>query len=108
MEEIKIYITYRNKKLQKLCTNIKQAKKELGDKAGKNLVLRITQMEAFSNLQMVPSSLPYRREKLTNYENRWSVRIDGNFRIEFKAIDLNEDLRLIEKIEIMEVSKHYE
>ena len=57
---------------------------------------------------MVPSSLPWRREKLTGYENRWSVRVESNFRIEFKTLDFNKDLRLIEKIEILEVSKHYE
>jgi Txe/YoeB family toxin of Txe-Axe toxin-antitoxin module len=87
---------------------MKEAKRQLGDKAGKNLILRITQLEAFKNLKMVPSSLPWRREKLTNYKDRWSVRIDSNFRLEFIALDLNEDLSLIENIKIVEVSKHYE
>lgn len=105
---VTIEITYRTKKLEKICTSIKEAKKELGDKAGRNLILRITQLKAFSNLYMVPSNLPFRREKLTNFENRWSIRIDSNFRIEFIAMDLNEDLRLIKKIKIMEVSKHYD
>lgn len=102
-----IYISYRNKKIEKLCNNIKESKKQLGDKAGKNLILRITQLEAFKNLQMVPTSLPWRREKLTNYEDRWSIRIDSNFRLEFIAIDINQNLSLIEHIKIMEVSKHY-
>lgn len=70
--------------------------------------IRITQIEAFDNLQMIPTSLPWRREKQTNYENRWSIRVDGNFRIEFIALDIEEDLKLIKKIEIVEVSKHYE
>ena len=87
---------------------MKEAKKILGDKAGNILLLRITQLEAFTNLQMVPSFLPYRREKLTGYSDRWSVRVDSNFRIEFIALDINNDLRLIENIKIMEVSKHYE
>ena len=103
-----IYISYRTKKLEKLCTNLKEARKQIGDKAGKNLILRITQLKSFKNLQMVPSKLPWRREKLQNEENRWSIRVDSGFRIEFSAIDLNEDLRLIEKIEILEVSNHYE
>ena len=102
-----IYITYRTKKLEKLCTNIKEARIQLGDKAGNNLIKRITELEAFKNLQMVPSSLPWRREKLTNHEDMWSIRIDSNFRLELKTIDINEDLRMIEKIKIMEVSKHY-
>ena len=102
-----INITYKNKKLDKLCNNIKEARRQLGDKAGKNLILRITQLIALKNLQMVPTSLPWRREKLVNYEDRWSIRIDSNYRLEFIALDLNEDLRLIENIKIMEVSKHY-
>lgn len=108
MEVSKIFITYKNNKLEKLCNNIKEARKTLGDKVGKCLILRITQLESFENLQMVPSFLPYRREKLTNYEDRWSVRVDNSFRIEFIAIDLNENLSLIKRIKIMEVSKHYE
>lgn len=103
-----INISYRTNKIKKICNNIKEAKKELGDKAGKNLILRITQLKAFGNLQMVPSSLPWRREKLTNYSDRWSIRIDSNYRIEFIAIDLDEDISKIENIKIMEVSKHYE
>ena len=57
---------------------------------------------------MIPSNLPYRREKLTNYKDRWSVRVDNTFRIEFIAVDLNDDLKKIEIIKIVEVSKHYE
>lgn len=102
-----INICYRNKKLDKLCNDIKEARKQLGDKAGKNLILRITQLKAFKNLQMVPTSLPWRREKLVNNEDRWSIRIDSNFRLEFIALDINGDIRLIENIKIMEVSKHY-
>lgn len=104
---LKIYITYRTKKLEKLCNNIKEARKEIGDRTGKKLIQRITELKAFTNLQMIPSFLPWRREKLVNEKDMWSIRIDSNFRIEFMALDINEDLRLIEHIKIMEVSKHY-
>ena len=102
-----IEIQYRTKKLKKICTNLKEAKKEIGDKAGKNLILRIAQLEAFENLQMVPTSLPWRREKLVNSDDRWSIRIDSNFRLEFIALDINENLSEIKNLKIMEVSKHY-
>ena len=104
---LKIYITYRTKKLEKLCNNIKEARKEIGDRTGNKLIQRITELKAFTNLQMVPAFLPWRREKLVNEKDMWSIRIDSNFRIEFMALDINEDLRLIEHIKIMEVSKHY-
>ena len=106
-EVFTINIAYRTKKLEKICNNSNEAKKELGDRAGKKLIQRIRELKAFENLNKVPSSLPWRREKLTGFEDMWSVRVDSNYRIEFKAIDLNEDLRLIEQIKIMEVSKHY-
>ena len=104
---LKIYITYRTKKLEKLCNNIKEARKEIGDRPGKKLIQRIAELKAFTNLKMVPTFLPWRREKLVNEKDMWSIRIDSNFRIEFIALDINEDLRLIENIKIMEVSKHY-
>lgn len=91
-----------------MCNSVKDAKKQIGDKAGKNLILRITQLSAFENLQLVPTFLPWRREKLTNYEDRWSIRIDSNFRLEFIALDNNSQISLIKNIEIVEVSKHYE
>lgn len=71
------------------------------------MILRIVQLEAFENLQMVPISLPWRREKLINSDNRWSIRIDSNFRLEFIALDINENLSEIKNLKIMEVSKHY-
>ena len=104
---LKIYITYRTKKLEKLCNNIKEARKEIGDRTGNKLIQRITELKAFTNLQMVPTFLPWRREKLVNEKDMWSIRIDSNFRIKFMALDINDDLRLIEHIKIMEVSKHY-
>ena len=106
--EVKIInISYRTKKLEKICQSLKEAQKQLGIKVGKNLILRIKQLKAFANLQMVPTSLPWRREKLTNYHDRWSIRIDSNFRLEFIALDINQNLNLIENIKIVEVSKHY-
>lgn len=107
MEVLKIYITYRTKKLEEICNNIKEARKEIGDKASKKLIQRVTELKSFTNLQMVPTFLPWRREKLVNEKDMWSIRIDSNFRIEFMALDINDDLRLIEHIKIMEVSKHY-
>ena len=108
MEVSKIFITYRTKKLEKLCNSKRDANREYGTKVGSKLIKRRTELEAFPNLQMIPSNLPFRREKLTGKENVWLVRIDQEFRIEFKVLDKNDDLRLVKSIEIVEVSKHYE
>ena len=69
--------------------------------------MRIVELEAFENLQMVPTTLAWRREKLVNSDDRWSIRIDSNFRLEFIALDINENLAEIKNLKIMEVSKHY-
>ncbi len=91
-----------------MCTTTKDAVRVLGSDAGKRLIQRIEELKYFNNLFLIPSCLPWRREKLEGYKDRWSVRVDKWWRIEFKAINLNEDLRLITEIKIMEVSNHYE
>lgn len=103
-----IFITFRTNKLEKLCNNKKEAIKEYGLKVGSKLIQRKLELEAFSNLQKVPVNLPWRREKLKGFEDRWSIRVEQEYRIEIQALDLNDDLSKIENIKILEVSKHYE
>ena len=80
----------------------------MGQVNGKKLLQRIAELEAFENLLLIPSNLPFRREKLINNKDIWAIRINQEYRIIFKAVKPNEDLRLIKSIEILEVSKHYE
>ncbi len=80
----------------------------MGQVNGKKLLQRIAELEAFENLLLIPSNLPFRREKLINNKDIWSIRINQEYRIIFKAMEPSEDLRLIKSIEILEVSKHYE
>lgn len=60
----------------------------------------------------VPQTLPFRRHKLTgDLKDYFAINITMQYRLIFKQKDNNiviEDLREIKKIEIMEVSKHYE
>ena len=91
-----------------MCNNLKEAKKQLGDKAGKRLLQRNNELRAFENLLKIPSELPFRREKLTNKEGVWSIRVDQEWRLIIKPIEPNDNLALITSIIIMEVSKHYE
>ena len=87
---------------------MKEANKKFGNDVGKNILKRITELEAFDNLKEVPSELPFRREKLINRKDEWSIRVYKQFRMEIRAIDVNENLELIKNIEIERVSKHYE
>lgn len=87
---------------------MKEANKKFGNEIGKNILKRITELEAFDNLKQVPPELPFRREKLINRKDEWSIRVYKQFRMKIRAIDVNENLELIKNIEIERVSKHYE
>ena len=108
-------LTYKTNKLQKLCEDMnynKELVKKYGIDVAKKLPKRIKELKAFNSLNDVPTSLPYRRHKLSG-DLKWhfAVNITGQYRLIFRQKDNNiiiEDLREIKEIEIMEVSKHYE
>lgn len=108
-------LKYKNNKLHELCENPKYKKelvKQYGLEVAKKLPQRIKELKSFSCLNDVPSTLPFRRHKLSgNLKNHFAVNINGQYRLIFKQKENNiiiEDLKEIKEIEIMEVSKHYE
>lgn len=107
-------LTYKNEKLRRLCEEPKFNKeliKIYGVEVAKKLPQRIKELKAFECLQEVPSTLPFRRHKLSgNLKNHFAININGQYRLIFRQKESNimEDLKDIKKIEIMEVSKHYE
>lgn len=108
-------LTYKNEKLRKLCEDPNSKNdliKKYGVEVAKKLPQRIIELKAFNSLDEVPTCLPFRRHKLQgNRSNQFAVNITNQYRLIFKHKENNiiiEDLREIKKIEIMEVSKHYE
>lgn len=108
-------LTYKNKKLQNLCENSRyntELVKNYGKEVAKKLPQRIKELKAFESLNDIPVNLPFKRHKLTgNRNNQFAVNITGQYRLIFRNKEnklLIEDLKEIKKIEIMEVSKHYE
>lgn len=108
-------LSYKTDKLQKLCEDInynKELVKKYGPDVAEKLPKRIKELKAFNSLNDVPTSLPYRRHKLSgNLNGMFVVNITGQYRLIFRQKENNiiiEDLRKIKEIEIMEVSKHYE
>lgn len=107
-------LTYKDDKLKKLCEN-KNYNNDLVKKYGvdvaKKLPQRIRELKAFNCLNDVPSSLPFRRHKLSgNYNNCFAINITNKYRLIFRQKENNiiiEDLKEIKEIEIMEVSNHY-
>lgn len=107
-------LTYKNKKLQDYCENSKY-EKELAKKYGvevvKKLPQRIKQLKAFDCLNDIPTSPPFRRHKLIGKrEGQFAINITNQYRLIIKPEENNIIIDLIEinKIEIVEVSKHYE
>ena len=108
-------LTYKSKKLQDLCENPKlnnELVKKYGKDVAKKLPQRIKELKSFNSVNEIPVIPPFRRHKLKgDREGEFALSITSQYRLIFKPNDNNiiiEDLREIKKIEIMEVSKHYE
>ena len=108
-------LTYKSEKLYNLCENPifnKELVKKYGIEVSKKLPQRIKELKAFNSLNDVPTNPPFRRHKLTgDRDNQFAISITNQYRLIFRQKENNiiiEDLREIKKIEIMEVSKHYE
>ena len=108
-------LTYKTIKLQRLCedpTYNNELVKRYNIEVANKLPRRINELKAAVCLEDIPSSLPFRRHKLTgNLMGYFAINITLQYRLIFKQKDNNiiiEDLRKIKEIEIMEVSKHYE
>lgn len=108
-------ITYKNQKLKQICEDKKYNKelvKKYGADVAKKLPQRIKELKSFDSLNDVPTTLPYRRHKLTGkLKEYFTININNQYRLLFKQKENNmiiEDLRQIKDIEITEVSKHYE
>ncbi|MFH1744051.1 MAG: hypothetical protein ABIH23_34030 [bacterium] len=97
-------IAFKNRKLERLCTDHKLAQQKLGPKQAKALRARYQVLLAAGDLSQVPSEPPFRRHKWEqDPEERFSVDIAGGCRILFCADrkPAPEDLREITKIVIV-------
>ena len=106
-------LTYKTKKLRNFCENSKFNKelvKGYGVDVAKKLPQRIKELKAFESLNDVPVFPPFRRHKLKGDKSElYAVNINMQYRLIFKVLNkIVDDLKNIDKIMIMEVSKHYE
>ena len=108
-------LTYKSKKLQNICEDPKYNKdlvKNYGIEVSRKLPQRISELKSFNSIGDIPTSPPFRRHKLYgDRDGQFAITIVGQYRLIFKQINddiIIEDLKEINEIEIMEVSKHYE
>lgn len=110
-------INYKNKKVEKQCTDLGQAKKDFPMKVAKKLHKLINFIEAAENLESIINMHNLSFHPLTrNREGEYSMDIDGrrgSYRLitSFKGASNDQifaDSISIKSIKIEEVSKHYE
>lgn len=107
-------IFYKNKKLEKQCTNLKIAKKEYGDKVAIRLFKAINFIQEVPNLSMVINFRAYHFHNLKGDRNgQYAIDIgsrrDGyRLIMEFNEEDVFKNAICIENIYLVEMGKHYE
>lgn len=107
-------IFYKNKKLEKQCTNLKIAKKEYGDKIALRLLKAINFIQEASNLSSLINFRPYHFHDLKGDRNgQYAIDIgsrrDGyRLIMEFSEEDVFVNAVHIEDIYLVEMGKHYE
>lgn len=72
----------------------------------KNFVTRIASIENANTIFDLRKPPSMRFEKLEGYQNRFSIRINDQFRLEFD-IDFEDENKTKGKVEILTISKHY-
>lgn len=108
-------LTYKNEELKRLCEDASYQRKlikDYGKEVAMKLPLRIKQLKSMPTVADIPTCPPFRRHKLSG-DRKETIAVDVNrqYRIIFKDKNnkiIVEDLRKIDNIEILEVSKHYE
>ncbi|MGQ2376521.1 type II toxin-antitoxin system RelE/ParE family toxin [Companilactobacillus zhachilii] len=110
-------IDYKNRKVEKQCCSLKDAKKQFPEKIAKKLFKLINFIVAAENLGSIISSPVYHFHKLNgNLEGLYAMDIDGRskaYRLIVTFDDYTTEQVFSESISIVqikveEVSKHYE
>lgn len=102
-------IEFSDKKLEKILTNDRLMRRAYG-KFYHNLKNRLSELIAANHLEMIPTSPPPRRHKLSpNQMGYWGICVSENYRIIIEAIgDFNpNDLKTIKQIKIIRIEDYH-
>nr|WP_125713619.1 type II toxin-antitoxin system RelE/ParE family toxin [Companilactobacillus kedongensis] len=117
-------LKYGTKKVEKLCTNLKKSRRELGSRTADVLFGLINLLESSESLEDVNALRIYKLHKLAgNRKNYYALDIDGRFssyRLIIQPLDKNDTVIVNDKnlnlklfyssiniIKVEEVSNHY-
>lgn len=97
---------FKDKNLLDLYTKGKSRKYRFEKNVIKNFVKRIASIENANTIFDLWKPPSMRFEKLEGYQNRFSIRINDQFRLEFD-IDFEDENKTKGKVKILTISKHY-
>lgn len=113
-------ILYKNNKVEKLCTDYKIAKKELGLEVSEKLFAAINMIESATNLKDIRQYRPFNLHKLTgDLDGIYSIYLGKKTGYRLEIIPLDKDKNVIVSedmsiyivcvcVKIERVSNHYE
>lgn len=101
-------VTCSNKKLLKLYETGRSSKKyRLPEGVIKRFIMRVDTLIAAETIHDLWKHPALKFEKLKGYENRYSIRINQQYRLEVEIEWLNKE-QTKGKVELLDISKHYE
>lgn len=101
-------VTCNNKKLMKVYKTGKQSKKyRLQQNVIDKFIMRVDTLIAAETIHDLWKHPALNFERLQGYDNRFSVRINNQYRLEVEIEWQNSD-KTIGNIELLDISKHYE
>ena len=95
-----------DKEMEKLYTTGRSRKYKLPVAVAKKFVMRVHQIEAATNIYDLWHSASLHFKKLKGHKNRWSVRIDKKWRLEFEMEWLDEE-KTRARVYLVEITAHY-
>ena len=103
----RLLVEFKNKRLLKLYTEGRSSKYRFPRGVIEKFFMRIAHFEAAQDIYDLWPTASLHFEKLKRYMNRYSVRINESYRLEFDIQWQNRE-KTVGKIIIIEISKHYE
>lgn len=97
-----------NKKLVKVYKRGKSTKKyRLPQTIIDKFVMRVDTLKAAETVHDLWKYSAFKFEKLQGYDNRYSIRLNQQYRLEIEIEWTNED-KTVGKVDLIDISKHYE
>lgn len=96
---VQLKVVYKNKKLEKNCTEFKASNKEYGQEIATKVRQRIQQLEASADIETLLEFRVGGCHQLTgNMENMYAMKLNANFRLVFSLLNGDIHIAKIEEI----------